>query len=86
VVLLLPVAGAGGAGRAAQPDDAVGVLEGRWYARGRLLRRPPRHRGEEDHGVLLRPRAVRDQDQVEDERVHGVPVRNPRPWPRPRRR
>jgi hypothetical protein len=42
--------------------------------------------GEEDHGVLLWPRAIGDQDQVEDERVHGVPVRNPRPWPRPRRR
>jgi hypothetical protein len=69
VVLLLPAAGAGGAGRAAQPDDTVGVLEGRWHARGRLLHRPPRHRGEEDHGVLLRPRVVGDQDQVEDEQV-----------------
>uniref|UniRef100_A0A453FZG0 Uncharacterized protein n=1 Tax=Aegilops tauschii subsp. strangulata TaxID=200361 RepID=A0A453FZG0_AEGTS len=75
VVLLLRAAGAGGAGRAAEPDHAVGVLEGGGHARGRLLRRPPAHRAEEDHGVLPRPRAVRDQDQVENERVQSIPAR-----------
>jgi hypothetical protein len=69
VVLLLPAAGARGAGRAAEPDHAVGVLEGGRHTGVGLCRRRQAHRVQEDHGVLPRPRAGRDQDQVEDERV-----------------
>jgi hypothetical protein len=71
MVLLLPAAGARSAGRATEPDHAVGVLEGGGHAGVGLRRRRPAHRVQEDHGVLQRPRAGRDQDQVEDERVQG---------------
>jgi hypothetical protein len=71
VVLLLPAAGARGAGRPAEPDHAVRVLEGGRHPGVGLCGRRPAHRVQEDHGVLSRPCARRDQDQVEDERVQG---------------
>jgi hypothetical protein len=71
MVLLLPAAGARSAGRATEPDHDVGVLEGGGHTRVGLRRRRPTHRVQEEHGVLPRPRAGRDQDQVEDERVQG---------------
>ncbi|KAL5662227.1 hypothetical protein ACJX0J_029352, partial [Zea mays] len=71
VVLLLPAAGARGAGRAPQPDHAVRLLEGGGHPGLGLRRRRPPHRDQEDHGVLPRPRAGGGQDQMEAKRVQG---------------